>query len=122
MNVSRGQRKKQQVKSLTMGFDGLLPVVQWLVIVRLNQIEEVALGSLESGKDAPGMEEAMEAILRIFEGRPEEAEERDYRGVHESRGHGVVAGVSRTPTPHPLVRADRPTEGGMRLSRRQAPP
>ena len=74
MNVSRGQRKKQQVKSLTMGFDGLLPVVQWLVIVRLNQIEEVALGSLESGNDAPGMEEAMEAILRIFEGRPGEAE------------------------------------------------
>ena len=74
MNVSRGQRKKQQVKSLTMGFDGLLPIVQWLVIVRLNQIEAVALGSLESGNDAPGMEEAMEAILRIFEGRPGEAE------------------------------------------------
>ena len=74
MNVSRAQRRKQQVKSLTMGFDGLLPVVQWLVIVRLEQIESVVLGSLESENNAPGMEEAIVSILRIFEGRPGEAE------------------------------------------------
>ena len=69
-----GQRRKQRVKLLTMGFDGLLPVVQWLVLVRLEQIEAVALGSLASGTGTPGMEEAIECILRIFEGGPREAE------------------------------------------------
>ena len=34
-----------------MGFDGLLPVVQWLVIVRLNQIEEVGRFVVECAQE-----------------------------------------------------------------------
>ena len=74
MTARRGHLRNRHGKLLTLGFDGVLPVVQWLVLVRLEQIEEVALGVLKSGEGAPGMEEAMEAILWIFQGRAREAE------------------------------------------------
>ena len=74
MTGKRGQRRKQRVKLPTMGLGGLLAIVQWLASMRLKQIEEVALGSLESGAGAPDMEEAIEAILRIMEGRGGKAE------------------------------------------------
>ena len=69
MTGKRGRVRKQRVKLPTMGLAGLLCIVQRLASVRLKQIEEVALGSLESGAGAPDMEEAIEAILRIMEGR-----------------------------------------------------
>ena len=74
MTGKRGRVRKQRVKLPTMGLAGLLAIVQRLASVRLEQIEEVALGSLESGAGAPDMEEAIEAILRIMEGRGGEAE------------------------------------------------
>ena len=74
MTGKRGQRRKQRVKLLPVGLARLLVIVRWLASVRLKQIEEVALGSLESGAGAPDMEEAIEAILRIMEGRGGEAE------------------------------------------------
>ena len=74
MTGKRGRVRKQRVKLPTMGLAGLLAIVQWLASVRLKQIEEVALGSLESGAGAPDMEEAIEAILRIMEGRGGKAE------------------------------------------------
>ena len=74
MTGKRGRVRKQRVKLPTMGLAGLLAIVQWLVSVRLKQIEEVALGSLEPGAGTPDMEEAIEAILRIMEGRGGEVE------------------------------------------------
>ena len=74
MTGKRGQRRKQRVKLLPVGLARLLVIVRWLASVRLKQIEEVALGSLESGAGAPDMEEAIEAILRIMEGKGGEAE------------------------------------------------
>ena len=61
-------RRKQRVKLLTLGFDGVLRIVQWLVLVRLEQIEEVALGSLEPVTETLSMEEATEAVIRIMGG------------------------------------------------------
>ena len=66
--------KKQRVKLLTLGFDGVLRIVQWLVQVRLEQVEKVALGSLASGNCAHSMEEAIKAITWIMGGRAGETE------------------------------------------------
>ena len=74
----------QRKRLLALGFDGLLPVVQWLVLVRLEQIEAVALGSLETCTETPGMDEVIEAILRRFEGKAGEADKKtikDYMGA-----------------------------------------
>ena len=74
MTRRKVMRKKQRVKLLTLGFNGILRITQWLVQVRFKQIEEVALGSLASGNCANSMEEATEAITWIMGGSVGETE------------------------------------------------
>ena len=74
MTRRKVMRKKQRVKLLTLGFNGILRITQWLVQVCLKQIEEVALGSLASGNCANSMEEATEAITWIMGGSVGETE------------------------------------------------
>ena len=64
------------MRSPPTGFADLLPMVHWLVDVRLEQIEAVALGSLESVTETLGMEDATECILRIWQGISGEAEKK----------------------------------------------
>ena len=62
------------MKLLPGGFTQLLPIVQWVVAVHLDHIEEAARGTLASETGGPSEEVAIECLLRIFEGRYEEAD------------------------------------------------
>ena len=62
------------MKLLPVGFAQLLPIVQWFVAVHLEHIEEAARGTLASGTGGPSEEVAIECLLRILEGRHEEAD------------------------------------------------
>ena len=62
------------MRLLPNGFAQLLPIVQWLVGWHLEYIEEAARGTLAYVTGAPSEEEAIACVLRIFEGRYEEAD------------------------------------------------
>ena len=63
-------------KLLPGGFGQLLPIVQVIVGLHLEYILEAARGTLASGSDAPSEEQALESVIRLFEGRHLEADKR----------------------------------------------
>ena len=73
------------MKLLPGGFDQLLLIVQWVVAVHLEHIEEAALGTPASGTGGPSEEVAFERLLRIFEGRHEEADKETIEACMRAR-------------------------------------
>ena len=63
-------------KLLPGGFGQLLPIVQVIVGLHLEYILEAARGTLASGSDAPSEEQALESVIRLFEGSHVEADKR----------------------------------------------
>ena len=53
-----------------------LRILRWVVVVHVVQIEEAARGNLAPGKDPPSEEEALECLIRIFEGSHAETDRR----------------------------------------------
>ena len=66
----------QQNKLLPGGYVHLLFIIQWVVELHIEQIQEAARGNLAPGIGAPGEDEAIESVLRIFEARYLEADRR----------------------------------------------
>ena len=62
------------MKLLSGGFAQLLTIVQWFAELHLENIQEAARGTLASGTGAPSEEKAIECVIRMFEGRHEEAD------------------------------------------------
>ena len=81
-DTGRGDRR---VKLLPGGFAQLLPIVQWIVGVHLEHIEEAARGTLASGTGGPSEEVALECLLRILEGRHEEADKETLEAYTRAR-------------------------------------
>ena len=73
------------MKLLPGGFAQLLPIVQWFVAVHLEHIEEAARGTLASGTGGPSEEVALECLLRILEGRHEEADKETLEAYMRAR-------------------------------------
>ena len=73
----------RKVRGMNLG-SNLLPgrfvqhlrILRWVVVVHVVQIEEAARGNLAPGKDAPSEEEALECLIRIFEGSHAETDRR----------------------------------------------
>ena len=63
-------------KLLPGGFGQLLPIVEVIISLHVEYIEKAARGTLASGSDAPSEEQALESVLRMFEGRHLEADKR----------------------------------------------
>ena len=63
-------------KLLPGGFDQLLPIVQVIVGLHLEYILQAARGALASGSDGPSEDQALESVIRLFEGRHVEADKR----------------------------------------------
>ena len=62
------------MKLLPGRFAQLLRIVRWFVAAHMEHIEEAARGTLAFGTGGPSEEVAIECLLRIFEGRHEEAD------------------------------------------------
>ena len=66
----------QRSELLPGGFVQLLPILQWVVTLHMEQIEAAARGSLAQGICTPSEEKAVECVIRMFEGRYEEDDRR----------------------------------------------
>ena len=62
------------MKLLPGRFAQLLRIVRWFVAAHMEHIEEAARGTLAFGTGGPSEEVAIECLLRILEGRHEEAD------------------------------------------------
>ena len=89
------------MRLLPDGFAQLLPIVQWLVDLHLGYIEEAARGTLAYVIGAPSEEEAIACVLRIFEGRYEEADREALAAFMRARtrdwGGRTIQNVSFSP-------------------------
>ena len=73
------------MKLLPGGFAQLLPIVRWFVAAHMEHIEEAARGTLAFGTGGPSEEVAIECLLRIFEGRHEEADKETLEAYMRAR-------------------------------------
>ena len=110
------------MRLLPKGFAQLLPIVQWLVDLHLGYIEEAARGTLAYVIGAPSEEEAIACVLRIFEGRYEEADREALEAFMRARTRDWWADYPERQLLSALVRrADRRKQGIGREDGRRTP-
>ena len=110
------------MRLLPDGFAQLLPIVQWLVGLHLGYIEEAARGTLAYVIGAPSEEEAIACVLRIFEGRYEEADRKALAAFMRARTRDWWADYPERQLLSTLVRrADRRKQGIGREDGRRPP-
>ena len=73
------------MKLLPGRFAQLLRIVRWFVAAHMEHIEEAARGTLAFGTGGPSEEVAIECLLRILEGRHEEADKETIEAYMRAR-------------------------------------